>query len=303
MGEDAGVVIKYWEFPESTLTLIKESIMQEFSLKQFLESVAPGMEVTLKSVHKDSNNNSAILVSDLQLHCSNEHCDGVRLFSVTDYNSIINLDLEKGSDDFLTFKCKNCEKTIKTYAVRIYYDKQQFCWKAYKYGEYPPFGQLIPRRALKLIEEDKNLFFLGRKCENQGMGIGAFVYYRRVVENQKNRIFDEIIKVTKVISPDDELIKELEAAKNETRFSKAVESIKHGLPQSLMINGNNPLLLLHSALSEGVHADDDAQCLELATSIRVVLVEFAERLGQALKDEAELTEAVKRLANKRNKNS
>jgi len=130
-----------------------------------------------------------------------------------------------------------------------------------------------------------------------------FFYYRRVVENQKNRIFGEIIKVTKKVSPDDKLISELEAAKGETQFSKAVESIKHALPHSLLINGHNPLSLLHSALSEGVHTNDDATCLELATSIRVVLIEFAERLGQALKDEAELTEAVKRLASKRNKNS
>jgi hypothetical protein len=110
------------------------------------------------------------------------------------------------------------------------------------------------------------------------------------------------MKVTKVISPNDELIKELEAAKNETQFSKAVESIKQGLPQSLLINGHNPLLLLHSALSEGVHEDDDLTCLELATGIRVVLIELAEKMGQALKDEAELAEAVKRLASKRNKN-
>jgi hypothetical protein len=276
---------------------------QEFSLKEFLENVPPGKEVNLKGVIKDSNNNSSLIVQDLQLHCSSEYCGGVRVFDVIDYKSFVHLDTEKGRDEFLTFKCKNCEETFKTYAFRTYFNKDQFQWKAYKYGEYPPFGLLIPRKALKLIEEDKNLFFMGRKCENQGMGIGAFVYYRRVVENQKNRIFDEIINAIKVISPGDELVTELEAAKSETQFSKAVESIKHGLPQSLQINGHNPLLLLHSALSEGVHAKDDDTCLELATSIRVVLVEFAERLGQALKDEAELTEAVKRLANKRNKSS
>lgn len=173
-------------------------------------------------------------------------------------------------------------------------------WDAVKYGEIPTFGLPTPSRAITLIGPDKDLFLLGRRCENQGMGIGAFVYYRRVVENQKNRIFDEIIKVTKVISPNDKLLIELEAAKSETQFSRAVESIKHGIPQTLMINGKNPLLLLYSALSEGVHIDDDSQCLELATSIRVVLIEFAERVGHALKDEAELTEAVKRLATKKN---
>jgi hypothetical protein len=36
---------------------------------------------------------------------------------------------------------------------------------------------------------------MGRRAENQGMGIGAFAYYRRVVENQKNRIIAEIKRV------------------------------------------------------------------------------------------------------------
>jgi hypothetical protein len=43
----------------------------------------------------------------------------------------------------------------------------------------------------------------------------------------------------------------------------------------------------------------DEQCLEIATSIRVVMADFAERMGQALKDEAEVTTAVSRLLNKK----
>jgi hypothetical protein len=61
------------------------------------------------------------------------------------------------------------------------------------------------------------------------------------------------------------------------------------------VNGHNPLTLLHSALSEGLHAQTDEQCLELATSIRVVLSELVDQLGNALKEEAELNAAVSRL--------
>ena len=139
---------------------------------------------------------------------------------------------------------------------------------------------------------------MGRRSEIQGMGIGSFVYYRRVLESQKNRIFDELIRVIDKISPGDAILKELETAKNETQFTKAIESIKHALPQSLYINGYNPLTLLHSALSEGVHTHSDEKCLELASSVRNVLFEFAERLGEALKEDAELKLAVNRLAKK-----
>ena len=62
------------------------------------------------------------------------------------------------------------------------------------------------------------------------------------------------------------------------------------------------MTLLHSAMSQGIHAQTDEECLELATSIRVVLTDLADCLGQALKDEAELNAAVGRLLKGRTKN-
>jgi hypothetical protein len=44
------------------------------------------------------------------------------------------------------------------------------------------------------------------------------------------------------------------------------------------------------------HDKTDEECLELAHAARVVLAELADRLGQVLKDEAELKAAVARLA-------
>jgi len=131
------------------------------------------------------------------------------------------------------------------------------------------------------------------------LGIGAFAYYRRVIENQKDKIFDEIIRVSERLNASKELLDDLAAAKEETQFSKAVEAVKHGIPQVLLLNGQNPLTLLHSALSEGLHAQTDEKCLELATSIRVILTEFVERVATALKDEAELNKAVNRLIQER----
>jgi hypothetical protein len=87
-------------------------------------------------------------------------------------------------------------------------------------------------------------------------------------------------------------------AEKETQFSKAIDQIKGAIPQSLLINGQNPLMLLHSALSEGIHNKSDEECLELATSIRLVLIELADRIAAALKDEAGLRDAVNRLLKK-----
>jgi hypothetical protein len=64
---------------------------------------------------------------------------------------------------------------------------------------------------------------------------------------------------------------------------------------------HNPLTLLHNALSEGLHELTDEECLTLARSIRVVLVELAERISTALKEEAQLKSAVSQLLNRKPK--
>ena len=58
--------------------------------------------------------------------------------------------------------------------------------------------------------------------------------------------------------------------------------------------------LLYAALSQGIHAQSDEECLELAVHIRVILYELAERLNAALQEHNELDAAVKRLASRKN---
>lgn len=169
--------------------------------------------------------------------------------------------------------------------------------QANKLGEEPPFGPPIPSRVISLIGPDRELFIRGRRSESQGLGIGAFAYYRRVVENQKNRIISEIAKVAGRLGADKETTEQFEEAIKETLFSKAVDDIKGAIPPTLLIQHQNPLKLLHNALSQGLHERSDEERLKLATSIRVVLTELADRIGQALKDETELRNAVTKLLN------
>ena len=183
----------------------------------------------------------------------------------------------------------------KTFAIQFELQNDLKSAKVSKFGEAPEFGPHTPSRVITLIGPDRSMFLKGRRCENQGLGVGAFGYYRRVVENQKNRILDQIKKVSEKLGASEDLLNEIDFAKNETQFSKAIGSIKHGSPQTLLISGHNPLTLLHNALSEGLHNQSDEECLASATSIRIVLTDLAERLSQALKDDAELNAAVSHL--------
>jgi hypothetical protein len=233
----------------------------------------------------------------LYLLCNNESCAGFRYFRPVNGESY-NLRLNQQYTACLEYLCRNCSISQKIYAVMFEYASKESRLFAVKFGELPSFSPHLPPRLRKLIGPDQDKFDKGLRSEALGFGVGAFGYYRQVVENQKDRLIDEIRKVANLGNPPPELITELNAAKSETRFSSAVEKIKHAIPAVLLINGHNPLTLLHTALSKGLHAGTDEECLEIAQDIRVVLSEFSERLQMALKDQQELKSAVSRILNR-----
>jgi hypothetical protein len=283
---------------ESETEQIQEEIQYQ-SIADFLEGTPPNRISHISDLSERKYLHTAYFdlmrTPEIQLHCPSDACNGVRFFRCV---SGTGQRLKKGSYVFIyvTYKCSNCQKTEKIYSLAVKLDEDaQPTGELYKLGEHPTYGPPTPPKLVKMIGPDRDTFLKGRRCENQGLGIGAFIYYRRVVENQKNRILNEIIKVSESLSASPERIDILKKAVEETQFSKALDMAKGAIPESLLINGHSPIQLLHSALSEGVHALSDEECLELASSVRVVLGELSERLSQALKDKAELSKALSTL--------
>jgi len=210
----------------------------------------------------------------------------------------IDEDEPKAQHKFVEFVCRNCSRSEKKYAVFYRYNSTDKKLIAVKLGEHPPLSLHLPSRLRKPVGSELEKFNKGLRSEAHGLGVGAFAYYRQVLENQKDRLISEIIKVAKLQSVSPELITELEEVRCETQFSNAVKKIKHAVPEFLQISGNNPLSLLYAALSEGLHAGTDEECLEIAQDIRVILSELSERLHTALKDDQELKNAVFRIQNR-----
>ena len=67
-----------------------------------------------------------------------------------------------------------------------------------------------------------------------------------------------------------------------------LDLVKDAIPDGLKVHGDNPLKLLHGALSNAVHNLDDDECLERAQAVRVVLSELVSNIAHILKDEREV---------------
>ena len=278
-----------------------EKAVEEMTFAEFLANYPPGhgkpvlvtdATVFNSKVHYDGGVALSIIYPEIKLWCASDGCSGIRSFAVSGNP---NTDLFEGScvTEILYYRCKDCEKKCNVIVFRLTYEEGKTL--AHKVGVFPPFRPRVPNQVQRLFQDQAQLFKNARSSENQGLGIGAFAYYRQLVEKAKDQLIDEIVKVAQKEQAGAELVKKLQAAKKEKQFTTAIENIAAALPDSLNIEGHNPLTILHQALSQGLHAQTDEECLVLAKNIRVVLTELADRIAQVKQDHSELKQAVSSL--------
>ncbi len=259
--------------------------------KLFLETTPPNTAVRIQGLAEASQRLQGWWQFDppqLQLHC--EHDDGSRRFDPTsgdvDVSSTLNY-------TFIKYQCRDCQTTLKTFAVLV--GRNGADVEAMKLGEYPPFSAPISSKIQKLLSEsDLELYRKGSRAEAQGLGIGAATYFRRIVEEQWQRLVTEIRQAAAQLGAKD--LELYDAALKETQFSRAVRMLKDAIPEKLLIlDGENPLTLLYQPLSRQLHELTDEECLQQAADIRVVLTALLENIANVLKAQDELHGAVKRL--------
>lgn len=273
------------------------------SIGEFIANSAPGAYTKVDLPGKPRLAGHALWeysLPDARMHCAD--CDGERNFAGHG-NLPYNSDAENPTprDVFVRYMCRDCRRTWKTYGLSFLYphDKHQPADGAigllYKVGEKPVARPPVPAKLLKLVGSEREYFFKGRSAERQGMGIAAFAYYRRVIDERRVQIFDEIIKACRTLQASDALIAELEVAKSAPQFTDAIRAVHKALPSALFIDGHNPLTLLYSALSDGLHNRSDETCLQLAGSIRLVMGELVQRMADIVAENKELKSAVQQL--------
>lgn len=267
------------------------------SFGKFLEEFPLNTAQKISGYYKDERaqyNRYRKLAPQNRLYCDGEMCEGYRRFDGK-WLSPSEIGSQELSRDFLVYRCRDCGTREKTFCILSMPYDNAGNGIAIKIGEFPELHIDLPSALPKLLGEEYRFFIKGLKCEKQGFGIGAFAYYRRVVENQKGRFLLQIANVAKRLGVSTEVIALIEAAAAEDQFSKAVDNVRDYIPSTLLIDGHNPMKLLHKALSIGLHASDDETCLQAAHSIRMVLQDLSQRIKDTLREEQGLKTAINAL--------
>ena len=265
-------------------------------LKAFLESTPPNTPARIPGIATEispAGGRRAYWKADaperLQLHCDVD--DGVRRFDASEEN------LPGFGFRFLEYVCRDCGESKKTYALvtELKRDGGEPIAEIMKLGEYPPFSALISSRIQKLLDKDDlELYRKGSRSEAQGLGIGAATYFRRIVDSHWKLLVKELRRAAEKLGNADLAV--FDNALQETQFSAAVKMLNDAIPDKLLIlNGENPLMLLYSPLSVQLHELTDGACLQQAADIRTVLTALLENIADVLKDQEELKSAASRL--------
>ena len=212
---------------------------------------------------------------NINMHCPK--CDDIRTFNMTnDYQDNIEhvppefdqrkspYSTEVNTYITLDYLCAACQDFMRFFIIKIGEDLNYI----QKIGQYPPLDISIPKDLKRIMDDEyKNYYKKGKNSENFGHGIGAYVYYRRIIEGIINEFIDKIQYF--MTNEEKEKYKEaLERAKKEKNTTSKIEIIKNLVPPILTQGRYNPLKALHEALSIGIHIESDLICLENAKIIR-----------------------------------
>ena len=193
------------------------------------------------------------------------------------------------------FLCASCREYLRYVSVRVSDDGT---W-IQKTGQYPPWEIAPPKQLARLLETHGTFYKRGLANESQGYGIGAFAYYRRVVEDITDTLLDQIEGLLEGDTKE-QYHEALLRTKASPTASEKFELVKNLLPPVLRPGGMDPLGQLYGALSEGLHELTDEQCLEVATEVRVCLEFVVEQVFHHRQSVGRFTTAMQKLLEKRN---
>lgn len=188
--------------------------------------------------------------------------------------------LEKGGYETIFIKCKRYNDFF-TFSI-FYNVEEKYLIKIGQYPSIADFHIYEIKQYDKLLSKDVlKEFTKAIGLAANGVGIGSFVYLRRIFENLILESFEEAKQEGKVE----------EETFSRSRMDEKIELLKDYLPSFLVENKS-----IYSILSKGIHELDENTCLEyfdpMKVGIEIILDQKLEKKKQKEKEE----EAKKRIA-------
>lgn len=198
----------------------------------------------------------------------------------------------------LVYLCTSCQAGLRYFIVRFADDGKSVM----KIGQYPPWSIDVDKDVQSFLGKHAGLFKKGLILESQGFGVGAFAYYRQITESVIDSLLDELAGL--VPPADRDKYAAALAATKKTRVAQdKIDLVKDLLPDPLRPDNMNPLAVLHSALSEGLHAGSDEECATYAAEVREVLVFLVHQISVTKTSAKSFSAGIRKLLDRKSGNA
>lgn len=163
-----------------------------------------------------------------------------------------------------------------------------------KCGEWPTISPRIDVAIQRTFPDSADLLKKGVVCLNEGYGVGAFAYFRQVLEPQIDLLLQEV-EIFATATNDTAVMEKITALRKESPMSDKIAIAKDALPAILQVDGVNPLGTIYGCLSEDIHQGTDEECLQKAQDIYSSLSFILQTLANFKKSRNEYAESLKSL--------
>jgi hypothetical protein len=197
------------------------------------------------------------------------------------------------------FKCHTCISSEYSFLIEVDIEKSEL----QKIGQSPSWYSIYNNEIInKFLKDDAVFFTRALRCQSHGYGIGAFSYYRRVLENSIKKILENIRSVHEN-EGSSEGMKKIDEALEKTSTTDKIDIAKDAIPMSLTPGGKNPLKIIHQCLSIGIHYLSEDDCKDKSEHIRVALSYLITTLSQQNENQKTYIEKLNELDKVKKKSS
>ena len=169
----------------------------------------------------------------------------------------------------MSFGCTGCDRFQYRYWVEVNYEADP-PW-VQKVGQLPIWIPAISKVVEKELGDDSEIFKKALRCMNEGYGIGACAYLRRLLEKHINPLLQLLYEVKADSGAGKEELEAIQNAIAAKDFTAKTEFAADISPASLIVDGHNPFKEIHERLSVGLHALDEETANRYAVDIKEAL--------------------------------
>jgi hypothetical protein len=181
----------------------------------------------------------------------------------------------------------------------IYYLLWRAADKVTKVGQSPAHSASIPPNIEKRLGSSAVFYKRALTCRNEGFGLAAVAYFRRVVEDKTNELIDVVADSALAMAMSAEDVANIRGAKAEKVYEDKLKIAAQAMPNAMKPDGANPLQALFSLLSVGLHTQTEEECLQIADHVHEIFDYLFDRLRTEIEDRNLFVAKIKKMVGTR----